>query len=95
LEASALTHASRHGLLARPPRLLRLQKDDRLIAMMRNGHEHAFEVLFERYQARLLGFCQHMLSCREDAEDVLQEVFVAAHKAILADSRTLNVRPWL
>jgi RNA polymerase sigma factor (sigma-70 family) len=95
LEASALTHASRRGLLARPSRLLRLQKDERLIAMMRNGHEHAFEVLFERYQARLLGFCQHMLACREDAEDVLQEVFVAAHHAILADNRTLNVRPWL
>jgi RNA polymerase sigma factor (sigma-70 family) len=95
LEASALTHASRRGLLARPPRLLRLQKDDRLIAMMRDGHERAFEVLFERYNTRLLAFCQHMLSSREDAEDVLQEVFVAAHNAILADERDLNVRPWL
>src|SRR5215207_7569788 len=95
LEASALTHASRRGLLTRPSRLLRLQKDDRLVAMMRDGQERAFEVLFERYHARLLGFCQHMLSSREDAEDVLQEVFVAAHNAILADSRALNVRPWL
>jgi RNA polymerase sigma factor (sigma-70 family) len=95
LEASALTHASRRGLLARPPRLLRLQKDDRLIAMMRDGHQRAFEVLFERYNTRLLAFCQHMLSSREDAEDVLQEVFVAAHNAILADERDLNVRPWL
>jgi RNA polymerase sigma factor (sigma-70 family) len=72
-----------------------LQKDDRLVAMMRDGQERAFEVLFERYHARLLGFCQHMLSSREDAEDVLQDVFVAAHNAILADSRALNVRPWL
>src|SRR5215218_5532598 len=95
LEASALTHASRRGLLTRPSRLLRLQKDDRLVAMMRDGDERAFEVLFERYNARLLGFCQHMLTSREDAEDVLQEVFVAAHNAILADGRDLNVRPWL
>jgi RNA polymerase sigma factor (sigma-70 family) len=95
LEASALTHASRRGLLVRRSRLLRLQKDDRLVAMMRNGHERAFEVLFERYHARLLAFCQHMVSCREDAEDVLQEVFVAAHNAILADNRSINVRPWL
>ena len=79
----------------RRSRLLRLQKDDRLVGMMRNGHERAFEVLFERYHARLLAFCQHMVSCREDAEDVLQEVFVAAHNAILADNRTINVRPWL
>ncbi len=36
-----------------------------------------------------------MLSSREDAEDVLQEVFAAAFNAILADAREINVRPWL
>ena len=36
-----------------------------------------------------------MLSSREDAEDVLQEVFAAAFNAILADEREINVRPWL
>ncbi len=95
MEASALTHASRRGLIPKPQRPLRLQKDERLIAMMRAGQERAFEALFERYQTRLLAFCQHMLTSREDAEDMLQEVFVAAHKAILADNRHLNVRPWL
>src|SRR5688500_10240710 len=36
-----------------------------------------------------------MLSSREDAEDVLQEVFAAAFNAIVADQRPINVRPWL
>jgi RNA polymerase sigma factor (sigma-70 family) len=36
-----------------------------------------------------------MLGSREDAEDVLQEVFAAAFNAILADDRAINVRPWL
>ena len=48
-----------------------------------------------RYQARLLAFCRHMLSSKEDAEDVLQEVFAAAFNAMLADDRPINVRPWL
>ena len=48
-----------------------------------------------RYQSRLLAFCRHMLSSREDAEDVLQEVFAAAFNAMLADDREINVRPWL
>jgi len=48
-----------------------------------------------RYQSRLLAFCRHMLSSKEDAEDVLQEVFAAAFNAILADKREINVRPWL
>ena len=55
----------------------------------------AFEALVDRYQVRLLAFCRGMLSSSEDAEDVLQEVFVAAHKAILADNRAINARPWL
>src|SRR5437763_7404264 len=36
-----------------------------------------------------------MLGSREDAEDVLQEVFAAAFNAVLADEREINVRPWL
>ena len=49
----------------------------------------------QRYQPRLLAFCRHMLSSREDAEDVLQEVFAAAFNAICADDRPINARPWL
>lgn len=49
----------------------------------------------QRYQARLLAFCRHMLASTEDAEDVLQEVFAAAFNAICADERPINARPWL
>jgi RNA polymerase sigma factor (sigma-70 family) len=95
LEASALTQAGRRGLLARRSPLLRLQGDERLVALLRRGNDHAFEAIVDRYQARLLGFCRQMLSSTEDAEDVLQEVFVNAHRAILADEREIKLRPWL
>src|SRR5690349_21885262 len=36
-----------------------------------------------------------MLGSREDAEDVLQEVFTASYNAMLADKRPINARPWL
>src|SRR5579875_1481034 len=70
--------------------LLRLASDERLIALTRRGHQRAFEAIVHRYRARLLAFCRHLLGSREDAEDVLQEVFVAAFNAIIADER-----PWL
>jgi RNA polymerase sigma factor (sigma-70 family) len=95
LEASALTHASQRGLLARRSPLLKLQGDERLIAMARGGNPGAFETLVDRYQGRLLGFCRQMLGSTEDAEDVLQEVFVNAYRAMLADEREINLRPWL
>jgi RNA polymerase sigma factor (sigma-70 family) len=95
LEASALTHASQRGLLARRSPLLKLQGDERLIAMVRSGNAGAFETIVDRYQGRLLGFCRQMLGSTEDAEDVLQEVFVNAYRAMLADEREINLRPWL
>jgi RNA polymerase sigma factor (sigma-70 family) len=94
VEATALTHSSMPGL-SRPSPLLRLQSDEKLVALTRRGQHAAFETLFSRYQSRLLSFCRHMLSSKEDAEDVLQEVFTAAFNAILADEREINVRPWL
>src|SRR3954463_9487330 len=95
LEASALHHpAGMAGMHGRSP-LLRLQSDERLIVLIRRGNHHAFEALVARYQSRLLAFCRHMLSSKEDAEDVLQEVFAAAFNAVLADERAINVRPWL
>ena len=94
MEASALQHAGAAGLHGRSP-LLRLQSDERLVALVRRGNQAAFEALVARYQSRLLAFCRHMLSSREDAEDVLQEVFAAAFNAMLADERAINVRPWL
>jgi len=78
-----------------PSPLLRLASDERLIALTRAGQQAAFEALVARYQPRLLAFCRHMLRSREDAEDVLQEVFAAAFNAIMADSREINARPWL
>jgi len=78
-----------------PSAMLRLQSDERLIALTRRGNHAAFEVLCARYQSRLLSFCRHMLASREDAEDVLQEVFTAAFNAVLADEREINVKPWL
>jgi RNA polymerase sigma factor (sigma-70 family) len=95
LEASALTHASRRGLLARRSPLLRLQGDERLVALVRDGNPRAFDAIVDRYRSRLLGFCRQMLTSTEDAEDVLQEVFVNAYRAMLADNREINLRPWL
>ena len=95
MEASALRHPSALPALAGRSPLLRLQSDERLIALTRRGHHGAFEALVQRYQPRLLAFCRHMLGSKEDAEDVLQEVFTAAFNAILADDRPINARPWL
>ncbi len=94
MEVSALKYSGALGLHGRSP-LLRLQSDERLVALVRRGNQTAFEVLVSRYSSRLLAFCRHLLGSREDAEDVLQEVLAAAFNAMLADDRPINARPWL
>jgi RNA polymerase sigma factor (sigma-70 family) len=95
MEASAPRQSAALPAIAGRSPLLRLQSDERLIALTRRGHHGAFDALVQRYQPRLLAFCRHMLGSQEDAEDVLQEVFTAAFNAMLADDRPINARPWL
>lgn len=95
MEASALSTAAQKGLLARKSPLLKMKGDEQLVAMVRAGNPGAFDVIVDRYQSRLLGFCRQMLGSTEDAEDVLQEVFVNAYRAMLADNRAINLKPWL
>ncbi len=93
MEASVLSQP-RTAIGVRAP-FLRLQSDDKLIELIRAGDEAAFEALVQRYRSRLLAFCRHMLHSREDAEDVLQEVFANSYRAIVGDQREIFVRPWL
>ena len=77
--------------------LLRLRSDEQLVAAFRSGNDEAFRVLHDRYRQRLFAYVRQMLSAgsRQDAEDVLQDVFVRAYGALRNDNREMNVRAWL
>ena len=76
-------------------RLLALRGDAALTARVRAGDAAAFEVLYERHLAAILSFCRHMLGSPDEAEDAVQNVFVSAHRHLLADAREINFKPWL
>ncbi len=50
--------------------------DDNLIAQLRTGNKVAFKLLFEKYATRLYQFSIKYLREKEDAEDLLNEVFL-------------------
>lgn len=50
--------------------------DNSLIAQVRNGDKVAFRLLFEKYGTRLYQFSLKYLRDKEDAEDILSEVFM-------------------
>jgi RNA polymerase sigma factor (sigma-70 family) len=75
-----------------PPRML---SDEALVGAVRAGDRRAFEVLFDRYHRRLLSFCRHMLAAREEAEDAVQQTFLAAYRDLCASTKSIHLRPWL
>jgi RNA polymerase sigma factor (sigma-70 family) len=97
MEASALHAPSRLSRLPLGAPLLRLRSDEQLVALFRAGSDDAFGVLHDRYRQRLFAYVRQMLSghSRQDAEDVLQDVFVRAFGALRTDKRDINVRAWL
>lgn len=79
----------------RPSRAaLRLLSDERLVELARQGHESAFEAIFERYRGRLLRFSAGILPASR-AEDAVQQAFLAAHRELTGADRDLALGPWL
>jgi RNA polymerase sigma factor (sigma-70 family) len=76
--------------------LLRLRSDDQLLAQFRAGNDDAFRVIHDRYRQRLFAYTKQMLpGSTQDAEVVLQDVFVRAYSGLRVNRRPLTLRPWL
>lgn len=56
--------------------------DDLLVRRAQAGETRAFAELVERHHPRLLRYALRMLADRGDAEEVVQDVFVRAHRAL-------------
>lgn len=65
------------------------------IGKLRSGDPGAARWLIETFQGVVLGVCLRMLGHRHDAEDVAQEVFVRALRAIEGFDAERPLRPWL
>ncbi len=96
MEASALSAPAGLHRASVTSRLLPLRSDEQLVALFRSGNEDAFRVIHDRYRQRLFAYARQMLGgSRADAEDVLQDVFLRAYRALRADERPVALRAWL
>jgi RNA polymerase sigma factor (sigma-70 family) len=91
-ESGSRSTARRPGRL---PRLaLRTQPDERLVALVREGHDAAFEEIVRRYRAPLVRFAGTIVA-RDLAEDTVQEGLVRAHGALREGASEMALRAWL
>jgi RNA polymerase sigma factor (sigma-70 family) len=75
----------------------RAQAEDEqdLVAAIRCGDDRAFELLYERYRARIGAYIQGMVVDHGRAEDIAQDVFIAALRRLRASDQPVLFRPWL
>ena len=70
--------------------------DEALVARLRSGDTQAFTLIHARYRRPLLEFARYRLGAkRDEADDVIQDAFVRAYRALLSDDREVELRPWL
>ncbi len=75
-------------------RALRFQPDGRLVSLVRDGYESAFEEIFRRYGAPLRGYAASIVTAQR-ADDVTQEAFTKAYLALRGSDKEIQLRPWL
>ncbi len=69
--------------------------DEELAALVQTGDQAAFEVLFKRYEAKILRYGQRFLYRYEDVEDAVQDVFVKAYVNIQSFTVSRKFSTWL
>lgn len=69
--------------------------DDRLLERLRAGEARAFEEMVSAYQHRVFGVALRMLGNGAEAEDVAQETFLRAYRAIGGFRGEAKLSTWL
>ena len=66
-----------------------------LLAQARGGNLFAFEEVVRRYQRRVYGVAYRIVRRHDVADDVAQEAFIRAHKALPSFDTTRPFGPWI
>jgi RNA polymerase sigma factor (sigma-70 family) len=72
---------------------LRTQSDRRLVTLVRDGYEAAFEEIVRRYRKPLDRFAASIVGAH--SEDVTQDAFSKALLALRSSETEIELRPWL
>lgn len=77
------------------PKTLKQATDEELMILYQNGHSEAFEVLYQRYAARVYGFFRSKLEDTGLVEDAHQAAFMKLHQARDQYDPSFPFCPWL
>ena len=71
------------------------ESDPHVVARARDGDREAFRALVERHSRYIFGLAHRMTGSAEDAEDVVQETWLKAHRQLSRFEARADFRTWL
>lgn len=72
-----------------------MTEDKDLLVRIKQGHRAAYKELVQRYSSYVMSICMQVLKNREEAEEVAQDTFVKAFKALDSFNGTSKFKTWL
>lgn len=74
---------------------LRTRSDEQLVELVLDGHDVAFDVLFDRHVADSLWYAREVLGTWGEAEEAVRHSFAAAHAYLATRGRETEFWPWM
>jgi RNA polymerase sigma-70 factor (ECF subfamily) len=99
-EMLCIASRDRNSSSASPPKLSYTElsdlPDEPLVALMLSGQDEALGVIYDRYFRLVFAVCWKIVRNKEEAEDIMQNVFLELYKSAAKYDRTRGpVKVWL
>jgi len=69
--------------------------DNELVSLIQAGDTELFAVIIERYQGKLFAYLYRLIGGREEADDLLQDVFIKAFKHLRSYDVSRKFSSWI
>jgi len=69
--------------------------DEEITLKVQGGDAEAYGDLISRYEAKLMRYARKFLSDKEDATDIVQDIFIKAYENIQSFDATRRFSPWI
>lgn len=74
---------------------MKREEELQIIELIRNGNQELYKTIVEEYSPRVLSVIRGVIPCREDAEEVAQDVFVKAFFSLNKFRGESSLSTWL
>ena len=92
---AAAPRAHRHITPAKPESAAEAAHDAGLVIRFNAGDEMAFVEIMQRYHARLFSLAHNLLRNAADAEEIVQDTFIRAHRGLARFRGDSSLATWL